>query len=349
MIQNDFSARTFLERVSLASREPVYSAALAWALEDLSPLPLWERLAVLEQLTGVTFDGAKSISATTEWNRIDVLLTVRWDTFEAHIAIENKIKASEGERQLGRYDDTLGVLQGSVHKIFLTLAGEAPRSGQGWKAVSYAALHEAIARQPGANDPYVSDMCRALARLATTATSARNNDALAATVFGDQPAPEPSRVSAYVSEMRLGKVVQRIWMAELASRLDVPAPWQIWIDESHGQALLNVQAALKDTPGYLVGTQLQGRTLKVFCHPYPPPSQASSEQHRQVESVLTRVRLGLNLGAAARASKGPSRGFRSFSVAKLPEGRCIDDWAEACSPLVDRMITAFPDVQAVPQ
>lgn len=62
----DFSTRTFLERVSLAAREPVYSAAFAWVLDDRSPLSLPERLAILEQISGTDLAGAKSINATTE-------------------------------------------------------------------------------------------------------------------------------------------------------------------------------------------------------------------------------------------------------------------------------------------
>jgi hypothetical protein len=62
----DFSKVTFLEHVSLAAREPVYSAAFAWALGDRSPLPLQQRLAVVAALSDADTTGGRSIGATTE-------------------------------------------------------------------------------------------------------------------------------------------------------------------------------------------------------------------------------------------------------------------------------------------
>lgn len=344
----DFGRRTFLERVSLAAREPVYSAAFAWALDEQSPLPLEQRLAVVAALSGADTKGARGISATTEWNDVDLLLTVERETGRLHVAMENKIKAVEGRNQLAVYDQHLDQLPGAVKKVFLTLTGEAPRSGTGWLPASYSVLLDALCAQPASDNPYVADLCGALTRLVAVSDAARaETGVVAAAAFDDNDAPDGTDISAYVEEMRLKKVVQRIWMTELAAGLGVTSPWQIGIDETRGQALLNVEAALQDRPGYLVGVQLQWRALKAYCVPYPYPRRANDDQHRTVEAILETIRAALGLGGAATPSARRTRGFRSFSVANLPPGRKREEWVAVLKPQLARLVAAFPSVQPV--
>lgn len=229
--------------------------------------------------------------------------------------------------------------------MFLTLTGEAPRSGIGWLPVRYSVLLDALCAQPASDNPYVADLCGALARLVAVSDAARaETGVVAAAAFEDNDVPDDTDISAYVEEMRLKKVVQRIWMAELAAGLDVRSPWQICIGETRGQALLDVAAALRDRPGYCVGVQLQGRALKAFCVPYPYPRNASDDQHRTVESILKEIRAALGLGAAATPSACRTRGFRSFSVAQLPPGRKREEWGAVLKPQLARLVAAFPSV-----
>jgi hypothetical protein len=344
----DFGSRTFLERVSLAAREPVYSAAFAWALDDQSPLPLEQRLAVIAALSGADTKGGRAISATTEWYDVDLLLTVEREAGHLYVAIENKIKAVEGKKQLAVYDQHIDQLPETVKKVFLTLTGEVPRSGAGWLPVSYSVLVDALCAQPASDNPYVADLCGALARLVAVSDAARaETGVVAAAAFEDNDAPDGTDLSSYVEEMRLKKVVQRIWMTELAAGLGVTSPWQIGIGETHGQALLNVEAALQDTPGYLVGMQLQWRALKAFCMPYPYPTKANDDQHRTVEVILETIRAALGLGGNATPSARRPRGFRSFSIARLPPGRKRDEWIAVLKPQLTKLVAAFPFVQPV--
>jgi hypothetical protein len=231
--------------------------------------------------------------------------------------------------------------------VFLTLTGEAPRWGDGWKPVSYSVLHKALSAQPASRDPYVADLCHALARLVAVADAARTDQEVAAVAFKDDDALPATGITSYVEEMRLNKVVQRIWVAELAAKLGVAHPWQVLIAETRGQALMNVQAMLLDNPGYLVGLQLQWRTLKAFCQPYPYPTTASEDQRRNVEAILKKIRIELDLDDGVRPSPPRARGFRSFSVATLPVGRKLDDWIATVRPQLNRLYRAFPAMQPV--
>jgi PD-(D/E)XK nuclease superfamily len=345
----DFNKTTFLERVSLAAKEPVYSAAFAWAIDDRSPLPLGQRLTIVAEVFGADTTGGRSISATTEKNKIDLLLSVKGDAGEVHVAIENKIKAAEGELQLAAYDQSLGQLSGEVKKVFLTLTGESPRYGIGWKPVSYSVLRDALCAQPASGSPSMDDLRDALTRLVAVADEARVNPRLAAVAFKDEEAGAANDVpsydiNSYVEEMRLKMVVQRIWMTELRARLSIVPPWKITIGESHGQALMDVEAALQEPPGYAVGVQLQRCTIKAFCKPHPYREKASEDQHQMVEIILPIIRSALSLSDDLKASRSRARGFRSYPVAILPRGRNLNQCIGTLEPLLKRLYSGLPSV-----
>jgi hypothetical protein len=146
--------------------------------------------------------------------------------------------------------------------------------------------------------------------------------------------------------MRLHKVAQRIWMSELALRLSVASPWRVKVDETHGQALLEVKAAVRQQPEYVVGLQIQNRALKAFCAPNPYPKSATEEQDRTVQEILMEMSsaLGLDKGKVASSSRG--RGFRSFAIVRLPDGRDQGEWAKCITFHLRRLLSAFPTVSA---
>jgi hypothetical protein len=313
-------------------------------LDDHSPLPVGQRLQVVGALLGTAIHG-RAIRATTEWKDVDLLLTIEEESGCRYVALENKIKATEGHFQLSIYDRRLDQLPGEVRKVFLTLTGEAPRSGRNWRAVSYATLLDALCALPKTDDSYVNDFRDALSRLVAIPEVARTEvGGLVSVAFDDDGAAEQTEITEYVEQMRLQKMVQRIWMMDLAAALEVSAPWQSAVDETRGQAILNIQGTLKDRKGYLVGLQLQWRTLKAFCVPYPYPTKATDEQHRVVEETLETMRGALGLGEDARPSARRARGFRSFSVDTMPSGRRRDEWHAALKPHVKKLVSAFPAV-----
>jgi PD-(D/E)XK nuclease superfamily len=147
------SIKSFIEWVSVSAREPVFSAALAWVLSDDSPLPLDQRLSVVGSICGGRPMEGGAITCTTEYERIDVLVTVERPGQHLYIGIENKIKAAESKDQLAIYDRHLDALPGSVERIFLTLTGERPVSGRDWKAVSYLTFADISALFPSGKAP----------------------------------------------------------------------------------------------------------------------------------------------------------------------------------------------------
>lgn len=342
----DFSKRSFLEWVSLAAREPVYSAAFAWLFSEQSPLSLAQRLALVETLSGADTAGGRAIEAYTERNHVDILLRVERESEPLFVAIENKIKAVEGIQQLANHDLHLDQLSGEVRKVFLTLTGEEPYSGKGWVSVSFSKLLKAICAQSELDNTYLADICDSLTRLVAVANASDNEKSrLVAAAFKDQNAQDKNEIISYMKDMRLETVVQRIWMTELAVRLNVNPPWQKSIGETHGQALLNLEAALDDHPGFAVGLQLQWDKLKAFCSPFPYPQVANDDQHRTVIEVLEAIRSAFHLGEHQKPSKQGTRGFRSFTIAKLPSGRNHDEWVKSIEPYRDLMVKEFRSVQ----
>ena len=281
----NYTELTFLERVARAAREETYSAALAWMLDDFSsPLPLLERARMVQRLVGdaltISPEKVVSVTALTEVDEVDILLTLTTADREVHVAIENKIKATDHQVQLSTYDEKLSSRFGTeeVHKLFLTLGGEPPRSGHHWTPISYAVLHEAIVGEGlETRSVYVHDFCASLERLASVVTATRDiATGLAAFAFGDDPYSGKNRdaarldgVLAYVQRTKLEKAVQRAWMETLAARFRevIPDRWSISISETRGQALVDVVTVLDLTPRVRVGLQLQGRSFKIFVAP----------------------------------------------------------------------------------
>lgn len=101
----------------------------------------------------------ESGATTTEWDDIDVFVEVEAPgRTSGVIAIENKLKASEHDAQLARYDELL-VGRDVLAKIFLTLSGDPPESGKDWHAASYADLLGGLEQLKAAcpNHRYLSD------------------------------------------------------------------------------------------------------------------------------------------------------------------------------------------------
>jgi PD-(D/E)XK nuclease superfamily len=339
----------YLERLSVAAREPIYSAAIAWLFDDYySPLTIKERKSILNDLSGILIDDKCKITACTEWNNIDLLLTIEAETETQYLAIENKIKSFESTDQLKKYDEKLEKLTGhKIFKIFLTLTGEEPISGSGWNPVSYEKLLTAIRSQSTSlKNPFVDDICLAMQRLVEFTKATSENRDLASFAFGDREPPlvnsaQYTYFAKYIEKMKLTKVSQRIWMTNLVSALEVPRGWRVKIGESNGQALVNIEAELKDHPKFLVGIQIQNHSMKVFCVPDPYPKKVDAEQVKIVDEVLQSMQLKMSGGG--KVSKPRHRGFSSFSISELPRNRDINNWVEQISPQLRHFVHSNND------
>jgi hypothetical protein len=354
----DFRKRTFFETVARASREPVYSAAFAWLFTEQSPLSLAQRVALVESLIDDTASGL-SITADAESDFVDILLTVERAAGPLHVAIENKIKSSESESQLAKYDAHLAGFR-DVKKLFLSVNGEAPRSGMGsgWQTVSYSRFLDAIRAVLSLQTPgvatlgcvkdlgYVEDVCSAMERLVGLSNAAGTDQGhITSRAFKD-PGATGSDMASYMEDMRLHMLVQRMWIGNLIRALDVKPPWKCSLKEHHGQAILDVKAAFLNPPDFALGLQLQNRTLKLFCSPDPYSPTATAEQQNTVAIMLDECRgtLGLEPERPMSASRG--RGFRSLRISTMPDNRQLEDWLPILRVQVHQIQAAFPQVAA---
>jgi hypothetical protein len=302
-----------------------------------------------------------SLTAFTEVDEIDILLTLTFEDREVHVAIENKIKATDHQVQLSTYDEKLSSRFGKkeVHKLFLTLAGEPPRSGNLWKPISYAILHDAIVSERlETPSVYVRDFCASLERLASVVSAARDTTTgLAAFAFGDLPysgknSAKFAGVLDYVERTRLEKAVQRTWMDVLAARFRevVPDRWSISISETRGQALVDVVTVLDLTPRVRIGLQLQGRSFKMFVAPEAYDDGETDLSRTAVAGALAVLQTGLGLETRV-ASRSRGKGFRSVSVIgvrgeqQFPTERSVDLWAATCTPWIERVVALVGTVQ----
>lgn len=316
-----------LEALVLAHRENVHSAMLAWLLRT-SELPVDARTRVLVALAGRLPWGPRQITTTTEWRDLDVLVTVcDEESAQAFVAIENKLKAREHDAQLESYDRELAEFGAAVvAKVFLTLVGDAPESGAGWRPASYAdllaGLQEAVVFT---NHKYLSDYRDLVGRLVASHRLTVNSFGYAAYVFGEDivTPPSQSRVvpgfKEYVEKGRLRTTLQRAWLQEIARQVHESSGrgWVSKTAETHGAGLLDfARVVARGATEVRFGLQLQNWCLKVFANPLTNPQRASETELLAVEAVLEEIRETLNLGPKARPTADRGRGFRSFALAR---------------------------------
>lgn len=339
----------FLDRISVAAREPVYSAVIAWMLDDdSSPLSIDGRLAILESLCGRPLSGAQSIRAETEWNDIDLFVTVTSPTTEYVIAIENKLKASEGIDQLSKYETVLTENGASnAIKIFLTLAKEVPASGSGWIAVSYRVLLDAVwSQQATRENPFLADICDCIRRLVGLVERAEADQEIIAAAFNQRsPTSDTSQECiSYMRKLRLEKVVQRIWIRKLADKVNEKISWekrgwQTEIAETRGQALFTIKGRWKDNPACTIGVQLQHHSLKAFVCPTDYRANTNDHLKGSLQCLLRHLQHELKLNSKF-SNPGP-RGFSSVQMVKLPKDREYKKWVDAMIPCLKPFIDDY--------
>ncbi|HEY4014802.1 MAG TPA: PD-(D/E)XK nuclease family protein, partial [Polyangiaceae bacterium] len=316
-------ALTPLEYMAVAD-EVIYSALLRWLFGADSPLGLGARLRILERVAQVSLSGGTAISATTELKNIDLLVVVERPAGTVTIAFENKIKAEESQNQLANYDPHLM----SAAKVFLTLTGEPPRSGEGWIALSYAQLRASLAQEvePYADDPYLRDYLAMIGRLVWAADAVRNEPRIfAAHVFGDTNSlPPPPESARYVATLRLEKALQRIWLQSVARAAEAKLPNKLvkdWVVRVEGgkQALLNVETYAFDVG--TLGMQCQYRKLKFFAHPaaYSKVVPTAVQKTRLLDVLM---KLKPHLERLTKLGPGPDGWILDLAHGEAARSRC---------------------------
>lgn len=350
-----FSSLTVLEESGLAGKESTHTGLVSWILGEYSPLPLENRLKVLEHLLiheACKLDGYH-INSETELHRIDVLLRVLQANKTHVIAIENKLGSQERLGQLDRYAKYLKRFP-SHSKIYLSLLGEEPRQGTGWHSLSYTDLLQALRKNSsGSESMYLEDYITSLHRLQAAKRNVvtdPNTFAGNGTAFSTlTPYQAPEGFVAYVSKLRLRTLLQKAWLQHLCLKvraLVFPLPIAKWeVSETNGEGLLDMVVKILSLEGqeYAVGIQLQNLKFKLFCHPLPYGKEVTLERHDYVRSVLEDLRESLNLDARLTTSR--QLGFRSLipltGIANTLE---FEPWANQFALYVRQMNEALETV-----
>jgi hypothetical protein len=131
--------QNFFEVIGMADVERVHSQMLAWIFQA-TVLSAAQKSEILSELTGHVGEYAV-LQVSTEHDHIDVLI----ETEAAIIAIENKIKLTEHDEQLARYEQSLANHILPRHYVHLSLLPEAITNSR-WTVKSYAELHSALVR-----------------------------------------------------------------------------------------------------------------------------------------------------------------------------------------------------------
>jgi hypothetical protein len=136
--------RTFFDYIACADNEKVHSQTIGWLLSNnCKALNAEQKSSFLRKITNEDDKNFEIEEVWMERANIDILVLCKNDI----IVIENKIKASESESQLNKYEEILengdlSNLNENRNKpiyIFLTLDGESA-SHHGYKNVAYEEL-----------------------------------------------------------------------------------------------------------------------------------------------------------------------------------------------------------------
>jgi hypothetical protein len=330
-----FSPLSPLEVMSLADRERVHTSVLAWLLGEDSPLPVRQRADIIAGLGGTApVPNPVRTSASTEVDKLDVLVKLDHQGGVQHLAVEAKLRSKEGSGQLARYDDVISA-QGLVPcaKVLLTLDGTPPESSPEWRPVSYRLLGEVLDQAraaSGIHDVYLDDFLRLIGRLVSLVDGLAIPAWTAAYFASGGRDPEGAEgLTSYLARMKLNKVLQQCFMRrafqEAVALLPVPPgeEWRVEIEESHGHALLNLQDTTSH-PGYAIGIQFQHDAAKMFACPYPP-RKATPQETATAAQFLQALMAGRGIDAVPTVPV--RRGFTSVRVATAPRTRDLALWA----------------------
>ena len=139
-------AKNFFDTTSVASRERVHSAVIGWMLsDDCTTLTISQKLDILCGLFHVKSKpkGVTSIEVHFEWNHIDILIITTSSSGSCCWVVENKLKSSQHDNQLDKYESIIRTHFDTYRHYFLllSLTGEQPIcTSHNWEKTTYEEL-----------------------------------------------------------------------------------------------------------------------------------------------------------------------------------------------------------------
>lgn len=340
-----YAANPF-DALTLAHRENVHSAMLAWLLRTRQ-LPVESRRDLLRAITGISNLSVKEVDARTEWDDLDILVEVSGEDAECPglVAIENKLKAQESETQLAKYDQRLADDGRRVlRKVFLSFIGNAPRGGHDWIPRSYDQLLDGLDKLASAtSNQYVSDYRDVVKRLAACRRLVRTSLDHAEYIFYIHgPSGFDRGFADYVEASRLRVTLQCVWLAELAKQVNSSSgTWSFGVGETNGAGLLNASRRIERKHRRVeFGVQFQRGKFKAFAQPAPYLKSTTEPERAAVEQVLSEIKDALALDSKVLATNDRGRGFRSFAIKPaLTRAQSIN--TAACAARLELLLKAL--------
>ena len=263
----------FFEMIQRAAMEKTHSSAIAWLFSDSnSSFNDNEKKQLISALTRIQIDG-EFINVFTEYKNIDVLLVYK----DHVVAIENKIKISEHDQQIEKYD---GILLKDfptklIVKVFLTLIGENASNSE-WLTLSYdQLLAELKSLRPSSE--IICDYVENLDLLVKCKQQFLIDHTSFPNVFRDGSKRKYEKthqsdkcaLAKYISDNGLETIFQRAFLFKLKKEITTISSRHVFINETRGNALLDYKNPSElpeltlDGKIVDIGIQFQGKTLKI--------------------------------------------------------------------------------------
>lgn len=263
---------SYFEFIQRASVEKTHSAAIAWILSDKNNMSRKQREEIYMGVFNIKLVDS-DILVCTEYKGIDILIRNGLSI----IAIENKIKISEHDNQLFRYDDILKQEFDNnykVHKYYLSLLGEEPDNKK-WKVITYDDLLKFLKICYG-NNEIVDDYISNLDRLISIKNEFNKEHRKFKSVFKDGSLKKSDKLNkydgdenlSYIALNNLETILQRYFMSKIM--MDVKEKFKIKkVGETRGIALIDLKKPVKISQIIIsgkevdIGIQIQGKAIKI--------------------------------------------------------------------------------------
>lgn len=352
----------FFEMIQRAAMEKTHSSAIAWIFSDSNEqFDNENKQQLISALTGTKIDG-EFVNVFTEYKGIDVLLEYK----DHVVAIENKIKITEHDGQLKRYDYTLkqDFQTKTIVKVYLALIEEKPC--QDWIPLSYDTLLEELNKlSHSASGEIINDYLDNLKKLVECKSEFLRDHRNFANVFNDgskkkfEKTHQSNASAQYISDNSLETILQRAFFLKLSEEVNKSSV-HLFIGETRGNALLDYKnpsvlpRLLLDKQEVDIGIQFQKNTYKIQFENGLEADGKKKQKNQNVRKVLDKYikeiydRLGLHKDHwRINSPKNRNSAYYSFSK-KIPFNSPKSGLAEnSFEDCVESIKKAFRDCEEV--
>jgi hypothetical protein len=338
--------QNFFEVIGMADVERVHSQMLAWIFES-TVLAAARKSEILSELTGQAGEYAV-LRVSTEHDHIDVLI----ETEAAVIAIENKIKITEHDEQLARYEESLADHVLPRRYVYLSLLPEAITNSH-WTVKSYGELHSALVRHVFASprdfdEHAFNEYVEAVSHLAGVVALFDADHRQFTNVFTDGGRTKRDkriRVSAYttpqnyVRSNQLETALQRHFLEKIRSQI-LPSSGTSRISETRGVALLHVVVASRSIRGMIFewAVQFQGNAVKLNCY-------ARDYEKSRCDQLPAEVMADFKALRTEQGLRGPNPG-RTKAYVSLSK-KLDFAWSDTFAKIVEAHASAYAELSAL--